>query len=100
MTFEHEEQTQHRDAFIHECRHKAWSAACHAEWVANGIERLTADKVKLCFQSVLRDAGIQRLIQDGYLSRYHHYTIPAFNPQTVAQFYLGDPTRWGKTILI
>src|SRR5438105_3870261 len=27
-----------------------------------------ADKVKLCFESVIRDAGIQRLIQDGYLS--------------------------------
>src|SRR4051812_10489607 len=35
-----------------------------------------ADRVKLCFDSVLKDAGIASLIQDGYLSPYHHYTIP------------------------
>ena len=40
-----------------------------------------ADRVKLCFDSVLKDAGIQTLIQDGYLSPYHHYTIPRHTPQ-------------------
>jgi superfamily II DNA or RNA helicase len=58
-----------------------------------------ADRVKLCFDSVLKDAGIQTLIQDGYLSPYHHYTIPQYTPDRVAEFYLNDRLRWGKSIL-
>jgi superfamily II DNA or RNA helicase len=58
-----------------------------------------ADRVKLCFDSVLKDAGIQTLIQDGYLSPYHHYTIPQHTPERVAEFYLRDRPRWGKSIL-
>ncbi len=58
-----------------------------------------SDRVKLCFDTVLKDAGIGRLIQDGYLSRYHHYTLPAYTPQAVAKCYLREPGRWGKTII-
>ena len=58
-----------------------------------------ADRVKLCFDKVIKDAGIHQLIQDGYLAKYHHYTIPAFNVDTVAEFYLREPHRWGKTIV-
>ncbi|HVS38997.1 MAG TPA: DEAD/DEAH box helicase family protein [Gemmataceae bacterium] len=58
-----------------------------------------ADRVKLCFDAVLKDAGIASLIQDGYLSPYHHYTIPRHTPQSVAEFYLRDRERWGKTLL-
>ena len=58
-----------------------------------------ADRVKLCFDSVLKDAGIQSLIQDGYLSPYHHYTIPRHAPDSVVEFYLRDRPRWGKSIL-
>lgn len=57
-----------------------------------------ADRVKLCFDTVLRDAGIHRLIQDGYLSPYHHYTLPAYTPRAVAECYLREPGRWGKAI--
>jgi superfamily II DNA or RNA helicase len=57
------------------------------------------DRVKLCFDKVIRDAGIHPLIQDGYLSQYHHYTIPEFLPRTVAEFYLRDRPRWGKSIM-
>jgi superfamily II DNA or RNA helicase len=57
------------------------------------------DRVKLCFDKVIRDAGIHPLIQDGFLSQYHHYTIPEFLPRTVAEFYLGDRQRWGKSIM-
>jgi superfamily II DNA or RNA helicase len=57
------------------------------------------DRVKLCFEKVITDAGIHQLIQDGYLSRYHHYTIPAYTPESVAWFYLRDVERWGKTLL-
>ena len=54
--------------------------------------------MKLCFDKVLADAGIHRLIQDGYLSEYDHYTIAAFSPESVADTYLREPDRWGKSI--
>jgi superfamily II DNA or RNA helicase len=57
------------------------------------------DQVKLCFDTVIRDAGIHQLIQDGYLSPYHHYTIPAYTPAEVAGFYSREPQRWGKTVM-
>jgi superfamily II DNA or RNA helicase len=57
------------------------------------------DRVKLCFDKVIRDAGIHPLIQDGYLSKYHHFTIPEFSPATVAEFFLRDRPRWGKSIM-
>ena len=56
------------------------------------------DRVKLCFDSVVKDAGIHQLIEDGYLSRYHHYTIPDWSVETVADHYCSDPVRWGRSI--
>jgi superfamily II DNA or RNA helicase len=57
-----------------------------------------ADKVKLCFDTVIKDAGIAALIQDGYLSGYHHYTLPKYDPATAAAFYLRDRERWGRSL--
>lgn len=57
------------------------------------------DRVKLCFDKVLKDAGIHRLIQDGYLSRYHHYSLPDWEPDTVVKYYLEDRERWGKSLM-
>jgi superfamily II DNA or RNA helicase len=56
------------------------------------------DKMKLCFDRVLRDAGIHQLIADGYLSRYDHFSLPAHTPDVVADAYLRNPGRWGKSI--
>lgn len=58
-----------------------------------------SDRVKLCFEKSITDAGIGQLIADDYLSRYHHYTIPAYTPESVAWFYSHDRRRWGKTLL-
>ncbi len=58
-----------------------------------------SDRVRLCFDKVIKDCGIHRLIQDGYLSRYHHYTIREYTPQSVARHYLTEPDRWGKSLL-
>src|SRR5712671_3653779 len=58
-----------------------------------------ADRVKLCFDAVLKDAGIASLIRDGYLSPFHHYTIPHHSPARVVECYLREPERWGKSIL-
>jgi len=57
------------------------------------------DRVKLCFDKVITDAGIQSLIQDGYLSRYHHYTIPHYTPQSVADHFAREPERWGQSLI-
>ena len=57
------------------------------------------DRIKLCFDQVIRDAGISALIADGYLSRYRHYTIPEYTPQSVAELLISDPARWGKSLV-
>jgi len=57
------------------------------------------DRIKLCFDKVIKDAGIHQLIQDGYLSRYHHYTIPEYTPSSVASFFANDQQRWGKSLI-
>jgi len=56
------------------------------------------DRVKLCFDKVVKDAGIHQLIQDGYLSRFDHYTVPKWDVSQLADFYSGAPDRWGKSI--
>jgi superfamily II DNA or RNA helicase len=57
------------------------------------------DRVKLCFERVIRDADIHHLIQEGYLSHYHHYTIDSYTPQSVAECYAREPERWGKSLI-
>ena len=56
------------------------------------------DDLKLCFEKVIKDAGIHRLISDGYLSTFDHFTIPDWTVDTVAQHFLADVERWGKSI--
>ncbi len=58
-----------------------------------------ADRVKLCFDMIIKDAGIPTLIRDGYLSTYHHYTIPKWGIDEVTSLYLSDKARWGKSIM-
>ncbi len=91
---------------VDEAQHDAANSMAHLHQVIQPryILGLTAtpfrsDRIKLCFDSVLRDAGIHPLIQDGYLSQFHHYTLPGYGPQSVAEFYLREPARWGRSIL-
>jgi len=58
-----------------------------------------SDRLKLCFDTCIKDAGIHRLIQEDYLSPYHHFTIPDWKPGTVAGIYVGDKERWGKSLI-
>jgi hypothetical protein len=46
-TFTDAQQKEHREQFINKCRQKAWGALCHADWIAKGIERVTAECTKL-----------------------------------------------------
>jgi superfamily II DNA or RNA helicase len=58
-----------------------------------------SDRVKLCFEKVIKDAGIHRLIQDGYLAPYHHYTLDHWSPRRVATAYADEATKWGKSLM-
>lgn len=57
------------------------------------------DRIKLSFTKIIRDIGIHQLIQLGYLSPYHHYTIPNWSPSEVAATYMREPERWGKSVI-
>lgn len=90
---------------IHNCQHDAASSCAHLHNVIRPkwILGLTAtpyrtDCVKLCFDKVIKDAGIHQLIQDGYLSQFEHYTVPKWNVSQLADFYCAEPDRWGKSI--
>jgi superfamily II DNA or RNA helicase len=103
--FDHEPPTNLDMLIVDEAQHDAASSMSHLHQVIRprfilGLSAtpFRADRVKLCFDSVIKDAGIQTLIQDGYLSPYHHYTIPRHTPDEVVQFYLRDRERWGKTL--
>jgi len=47
VTFTEEQQKEHRAAFIKECRLKAWSAACHADWINKQLDKIFAEYTKL-----------------------------------------------------
>ena len=57
------------------------------------------DRIKLCYEKIIRDIGIHQLIQAGYLSQYHQYTIPKWDVDTVVNTYLREPQRWGKSAI-
>lgn len=91
---------------VDEAQHDAASSMAHLHNIIqpDWILGLTAtpfrvDRVKLCFDRVIKDAGIHQLIQDGYLSRYNHYSILNWNPDTVADHYIAEPERWGKSVV-
>ena len=88
-----------------EAQHDAANSMAHLHNIIepNMILGMTAtpfrtDRIKLCFQKVIKDAGIHALIQDGFLSPYHHYTVPKWDPETLADHYCADPEKWGKSI--
>lgn len=57
------------------------------------------DRVKLCFEKVIRSCSIQRLVDDGYLSHYRHFSVPTWVPAEIAATYARDRTRWGKSLV-
>jgi len=58
-----------------------------------------ADRLGLCFERTVRDAGIRQLVLDGYLSPFAHHTINSYSPQSVAATWLREPDRWGRTLV-
>lgn len=57
-----------------------------------------ADKAKLCFEKQIRDAGIHRLISDGYLSKFNLHMLEEWTPESVTRAYFEDPQKWGKSV--
>ena len=91
---------------VDEAQHDAASSMAHIHAVVQpryilGLSAtpFRSDRVKLCFDTVLKDAGIAQLIQDGYLAKFHHYTLPAYTPEVVAKFYATDRPRFGKSVM-
>lgn len=91
---------------VDEAQHDAATsmANIHCQLKPKKILGLTAtpfrtDRIKLCFDQIIKDAGIHRLIQDGYLSAFRHFTIPDYTPDAIASFIAREPDRWGKTLV-
>lgn len=91
---------------IDEAHHDVTNSMAHIhstikpKWMlGNSATVQRSDRVKLCFDAVIKDAGIATLIQDGYLSPYYHYTIPDWSVDAVVEFYLKEPDRWGKSLI-
>ncbi len=89
---------------VDEAQHDAATSAAHLHNIIapDYILGLSAtpfrtDRVKLCFDKVIKDAGIHQLIQDDFLSRYHQYTIPSWTVGEVFEHYMRDVDRWGKS---
>lgn len=58
-----------------------------------------SDRLGLCFERSVRDAGIRQLVLDGHLSPYAHYTLARYTPDAIAEAWLRDPDRWGRTLV-
>jgi hypothetical protein len=58
-----------------------------------------SDRLGLCFERTVRDAGIRQLVLDGYLSPFAHYSLDHYTPDSVAAAWLRDPGRWGSTLV-
>lgn len=57
------------------------------------------DRMRLSFDKIIRDIGIHQLIQMGYLSKYHQFTLPKWSVDEVVRCYLREPERWGKSAI-
>lgn len=57
------------------------------------------DTLKLAFKRVVRDAGLHRLIQEGWLCPYQHWAIDEWSVRCVGETYLREPQRWGKSVV-
>ena len=58
------------------------------------------DRMKLCFSKVIKDAGLRALIDQGWLTPFHQYIMhDDWTPSVVAQMYIKDVERWGKSVI-
>lgn len=91
---------------VDEAQHDATRsmASLHAAVGARKVLGLSAtpwrsDRLGLCFERIVRDAGIRQLVLDGYLSPFAHYTVASYTPESVATAWLREPDRWGRSLM-
>jgi superfamily II DNA or RNA helicase len=103
--FEKEPPTDIDLLVLDEGHHDAAGSLAHLHNVIRprSILGLTAtpfrtDRVQLCFDKTVRECGIHRLIQDGFLSQFDHYTVPKWDVRQLANLYCSEPQRWGKSV--
>lgn len=91
---------------VDEAQHDATRsmASLHAAVGARKVLGLSAtpfraDRMGLCFERTVREAGIRQLVLDGHLSPFAHYTIPRWSPEAVAETILREPARWGRSLV-
>ena len=58
-----------------------------------------ADKAALFFKKTVRDANTRYLVKQGYLAQFNHFSIPDWEPSTVADIYCRDKKKWGKSAI-
>jgi superfamily II DNA or RNA helicase len=91
---------------IDECHHDATDSAAHIHNVLKpflclGLSAtpIRTDRMKLCFETTIKDAGFHTLIQDGYLSQFDQWMLNDFTPESVSRVYLAEKEKWGKSII-
>lgn len=57
------------------------------------------DRLGKPFDRILNEGKTQTLIDDGFLSRFHHFTINKYTPHQLATLLIGQPERFGKSIV-
>jgi hypothetical protein len=60
-TFDPIQNVEHRNAYIKECRQKAWGYACHADWISKDLDLMLAQYKKLQDEGNMLDADIKEL---------------------------------------
>ena len=61
MNFTDDQQNEHREAFIKECRQNAWGAACHADFISKQLDDLMKEYAKLKEEDDTAAADIKEL---------------------------------------
>ena len=87
----HHEATQ-SCVLLYEKMHNAWTLGLSAT-------PLRTDRMKLSFQETVSTCSIGRLIREGYLSPFHSYLLPTYDPRSIAECYLASPEKWGKSLV-
>lgn len=58
---------------------------------------IRADKATIFYDKIIKDSGIRSLIRDGWLSSFNLWNIEEWTPKIVAETYLQDREKWGKS---
>ncbi len=92
--------------FVDEAQHDSTETMAHIHAVSRperviGLSAtpFRTDRAKLAFDRVIKEVGIQELIEAGYLSQYDHFTIPTWTPDEVVRCYLRDSDGWGRSVM-